>query len=258
MGLHADSSYALPRAVTASSLAESCRQGGLLFLEGATADWWGKAELVAWLEGPYTEATRFARLGSRAGSHGSTPSLATRAGPRASSPPPPLRLSRPPLAGAGGSEDEELLRPERIEAVIREARWHVLAALEALALPAGSRGWVERALARGHVVPRRDSEGNATWVPVDLRGLRLRDRVESLFAADHLARPRDYALDLIVCHRCEAVVFDHEARVRGDCGAHTRTEFDWDQNSRVHRVARAIEPSVGGGSSSRSNRQGEQ
>lgn len=231
MGLHADASYALPRAVTAASLAESCRQAGLLFLEGATADWWGKAELVAWLEGPYKEATRFARMN-----------------PRASSPPPPLRPSRPPLSGPGGAEDEELLHPERIEAVIREARWHVLAALEALALPAGSHAWVERALARGHVVPRRDAEGNATWVPVDLRGLRLRDRVESLFAADHLARPRDYAVDLVVCHRCEAVVFDHEARVRGDCGAHTRTEFDWDQNSRVHRVARPIG----------SNRQGEQ
>ncbi|HEY2514237.1 MAG TPA: hypothetical protein VGI39_25395 [Polyangiaceae bacterium] len=238
MGLHADASYALPRAVTATSLAESCRQAGLLFLEGAAADWWGKAELVGWLEGPYKEATRFARLGWRA-----------------SSPPPPLRPSRPPLAG--GAEDEELLRPERIEAVIREARWHVLAALEALALPAGSHAWVERALARGHVVPRRDSEGDATWVPVDLRGLRLRDRVESLFAADHLARPRDYAVDLIVCHRCEAVVFDHEARARGDCGAHTRTEFDWDQNSRVHRVARAIEPSALGVGPSRSNRQGE-
>jgi hypothetical protein len=202
------------------SLAETCRRAGLSFLEGPAADWWGKAELVAWLEGPYKEATRWSR-----------------AAPLRANGTPSLRRSRPPGPPAN---DDELVRVERIEAVMREARWHVLASLESLASPSGSRAWVERALARGYVVPRSDAEGNATWAPADLRTMRLRDRVESLFAADHLTRPRDYALELIVCHLCEAVVFDQEARERGDCGAHGGTEYDWDQTSRIRKIPRLL------------------
>ena len=55
--------------------------------------------------------------------------------------------------------------------------------------------------------------------------MRLGARVESLFAADYLTRPRDYTSELFVCHRCECVVFDHEARERGNCGAHETGKY---------------------------------
>jgi len=126
---------------------------------------------------------------------------------------------------------------EHVDERMREARRHVLAALEELALPGGTHERVDRALAAGHVAPRRDGEGGVTWVPLDVPGMRLSDRVESLFAADHLARPRAYALELLVC-RCETVVFDAEARARGDCGAHTGYRVE--PASRVRHRARTI------------------
>jgi hypothetical protein len=164
----------------------------LQFLEGVAADW-GKAELAKWLAGPYREATRYG------GDH------------RASTPPPP-QMQR------GGIN-------EQLDRIVREARWHVLASLEALALPHGQHRFVDRAMAASHLAPRKDSRGVAVWVPVDSPGMRLGARVESLFAADYLTRPSDYVSALFVCHRCEAVVFDREARRRGDCGAHVSGRF---------------------------------
>ncbi len=124
----------------------------------------------------------------------------------------------PPPAAAREADSPKL---EHFDAVLQEARAHVLAALRALVLPGASHAWLDGLLAGGQVAPRSDGDGGVTWGPVDLPGLRLHERVESLFAADHLARPRDYALELLVCGRCDSVVFDAEARERGDCGAHT-------------------------------------
>jgi hypothetical protein len=185
------------RGVPPASLAAMCRDAGLLFLEGASPDWWGEIELAAWLAGPYRDVTRWGRASGRA------------------STPPPV----PPREG--GRDAGESVRPEHFDVVVQEARAHVLAALRALVRPDASHAWLDALLAAGHVAPRSDGEGNLAWGPVDLPGLRLHERVESLFAADHLARPRDYALELLVCGRCESVVFDADARERGDCGAHT-------------------------------------
>lgn len=183
-----DTPFALPRWMTAESMATMCRDAALAFLDGVAADW-KKLELAAWLAGPYREATRFGDWARR------------------SVPPPSL-------------DEHEVLRQALVADVMRDARWHVLASLEAVAMPSSHRGFVELSLAAGHVVPRRDGDGHVAWVPVDLRGMRLRDRVESLFAADYLIRPKDYVTELLVCTRCEAVLFDAEARRRGDCGAH--------------------------------------
>jgi hypothetical protein len=185
-----------------------------MFLEGVASDW-GKAELAHWLAGPYRDATRF---GGAA---------------RASTPPPPMesRLHRGEIG-------------ERLDRVVREARWHVLASLEGLALPDGRHKFVDRALAASHVVPRRDSEGRAVWVPVDMQGMRLTARIESLFGADYLTRPRDYATDLFVCHRCEAVVFDREARRRGDCGGHASGRFSYAPEPSSGRSSQVPTPRV--------------
>ncbi|MCW5835736.1 MAG: hypothetical protein KIS78_25270, partial [Labilithrix sp.] len=49
----------------------------------------------------------------------------------------------------------------------------------------------------------------------------LRDRVSALFVADYLNAPEAYAA-LYVCHRCEEVVFDDDARQLGMCWRHRR------------------------------------
>jgi hypothetical protein len=185
-----DTPFALPRWMTVNAIANMCREAGLAFLDGVAADW-GKLELAAWLCGPYREATRFGDWVRR-----------------------PLPPARP--------REHETFTDEHIADILREARWHVLASLESAALPSKHRGFVEIALGAGFVVPRRDGLGHVAWVPVDARTMRLRDRVESLFAADYLIRPKDYITELAVCHRCEAVLFDPEARRRGDCGNHMR------------------------------------
>ena len=193
-GTH-EEAWSLPGGVTAGAIASACREAGLQFLEGVAGDW-GKADLALWLAGPYRDATRFG-----APIRGSTP------------PPPEPRMSAPGGLGA------------QIDRIVRETRWHVLASLEGLALPDGRHRFVDRALAASQIVARKDSEGCAVWVPVDVPGMRLTARVESLFAADYLTRPSDYGTDLFVCHRCECVVFDREARRRGDCGGHVSGRF---------------------------------
>jgi hypothetical protein len=169
--------------VTAVSIAVEARDAGLAFLDGS-ASRWGKRDLADWLSGPYAAITSYA--GAR--HH---------------------RQRR-----ASDSIGDEL----DIAPILLDARWHVLAELEAAALPFGQPEFAERLLARGYVVPARADDGIA-WLPIDGDG-RLWTRVLSLFAADALARPRDYASALYVCHRCESVVFDAFARQRGNCGHH--------------------------------------
>lgn len=78
---------------------------------------------------------------------------------------------------------------------------------------------VERALVERHVRHAVDEDGCYAWVPVDAARMRLEDRVASLFAADYMNDAPAYR-DLYVCHHCEAVVFDADARERGMCSAH--------------------------------------
>ncbi len=174
--------------------AMACRVAGLAFLNGVTAGW-TKADLAAWLAGPYRAVTRPVELVVR---H-DTPRLATTdVATRASDP-----------SGLA-----------RLDEVICEARWRVLAALESAAMSRGRVAFAARARTLGHVRCVVDADGRSTWVALDARGMRLRDRVLALFAVDCLAHPLDYERELIVCHRCERVFFDASARGRGECPAH--------------------------------------
>jgi hypothetical protein len=175
----------LPPGATAAAIADDARQAALAFVNGS-AFRWTKRDLADWLEGPYAAVTH-------------------NAGPRAHS--------------VGGS-DALPLRELDIAMVVRDARWHVLAQLEAAALPRAELSFSDRLFALGYVVPAWADDGIA-WLPVDrARGGRLRTRVLSLFAADALARPRDYTETLFICHRCDLVVFDAVARRQGSCGHH--------------------------------------
>jgi hypothetical protein len=177
IGAHRLSAPPLP---TRASLAAQCRSAGLAFLDG-TAGPWGKRDLASWLSGAYAEAV--AHTGRRVSA----------------------RSRRP---------HGEHVEPVEVDALLRDARWTVLGELEAASLPHGRPGFVVDVLDRGGLAPVRAADGVA-WVPLDVEGLRLRTRVLSLFAADALDRPLDYACSLQVCHRCERVTFGDPCQHRG-------------------------------------------
>jgi hypothetical protein len=76
-----------------------------------------------------------------------------------------------------------------------------------------------RAIAEEYVLPFVDELGTLVWVPVDVRDMRLKDRVRSLFVADYLNLAADYQTALAICSRCGDVVFDEHVRRTGMCGA---------------------------------------
>jgi hypothetical protein len=129
---------------------------------------WDKAELAAWLVGPYRDATT--------------------AG--ASSPRAPHSVPDRPRAGVLGD-------------VIAEARWRVLSVLESVALDSRAIARLTSHRAVQRFIDRRGQEG---YRPVDVVRMRLADRVLSLFAADARTRPRDYGRGGVrVCAMCERV-----------------------------------------------------
>jgi len=103
-------------------------------------------------------------------------------------------------------EVQTILRSARAEvvALLRDARW------------GGGPEFVRTAIRDRAIVPT----SSGLWIPLDKSRMLLKDRVLALFAADYLLRPQDYVGDLIVCSKCEEVVFDPAARQTGYCGAH--------------------------------------
>lgn len=165
----------------------ACRRAALSFMSGTLARW-RKLDLALWLMGPYALATvRPRHEGLRA-------------------------LGELDVGNVGDD-------PSSLTEVVASARMRVVTALERAVLEGGALAFVERVVQRGLVRRIKDSQERPVWLPVDLRRVGLRERVESLFVADYLNEPRDYA-ELYVCHACENVVFDVEAQRRGRCDAH--------------------------------------
>ena len=164
-------------------VADECRAAALAFMTGV-ASGWEKVDVARWLVGPYAAATRHA-----------------------------------PRAAAGAPRGGALVDEVALEALLTRVRGQLLASLERASLDNGSLDLAEESVQRGLVHRVVDETGGDAWVPVDRPRMRLRERVGSLFAADWLNVPHAY-LELLVCHRCEAVVFDAYAKRRGMCGAH--------------------------------------
>jgi hypothetical protein len=169
---------------TRQTIAEESRDAALSFMSGV-ARGWDKLELARWLTGDYARATRHRTHGER---------VATL---------------------PDGAEISE----ESIEDLVAHARAQLLASLVKAAADLGALDFVEQTVERGLVRKVLDADGRDAWVPVDGARLRLRERLESLFAADYLNAPYTYA-ELFVCHRCEAVVFDEHLKQVGICGSH--------------------------------------
>ncbi|MBX3201160.1 MAG: hypothetical protein KF894_23680 [Labilithrix sp.] len=181
---------ALPAGTTRTSVAAECREVALELMTGI-ADGWDKGDLARWLAGPYARVTRHCRHGERT-------------------------FAEPADAGAGGS-----VEPAAIETLLTSTRGRLLAALEKAALSGGALAFAGEIVARGLVRRAVDTRGEDTWLPVDGPRTGLRDRVSALFVADYLNAPDAYAA-LYVCHRCEDVVFDEDARTLGMCSRHRR------------------------------------
>ncbi len=160
-----------PHGGRVEDLAERCRTAGLAFTNGAER--WTKADLAAWLVGPYREATRSGSL--------------------------------PPPAGAG-NVPRRSIEPAAVDDLLADAHVRVLTVLENVAISRTKTAFAQR-LEAEHALHRVVGETRAIgWIPLASPRMRLAYRVLSLFAADALARPEDYET-LTVCHRCERVRF---------------------------------------------------
>jgi hypothetical protein len=171
---------------TRESVAAECREAALSFVNGVAAGW-DKLDLVLWLTGPYARATRHVPRGER----------------------------------VAGLDEESDVADETIETLVTRTRSRIVASLETAALGDGTLEFAIEAMDRGMVRRQLDLDGDVVWVPADNTRMRLEDRVRSLFAADYLNDAAAYE-SLYVCHRCENVVLDENAKRLGACQNHKR------------------------------------
>jgi hypothetical protein len=180
--------------ITVDRVAEACRSTALKFLDGSRAGW-EKKELADWLVGPYRRLAL-------------------------------LRYSVAELAWADVLDAREAppstrpLTHERIQDMIERTRIDVTTRLEGFAQTDDAALFVLDARDSGSVIRCEDAHGREGFLPVDRPGMKLADRVLSLFATDYLLRRADYDELCTVCWRCETVTFDAEARRLGACTTH--------------------------------------
>lgn len=160
--------------VRVRDVADACRSAALGFAWSAHHGW-GRRELARWLVGPYARAAS-----------------ATRA----------FRLSGTRRAVVHRPLDEE-----RIADLLVDTRSDVVEILR------GAYTWTHDASAaracidEGLVAGIIDHTSDFGYAPIDGLSMRLVDRVRSLFIADYLTRPADYAA-FAVCSDCEGATFD--------------------------------------------------
>jgi hypothetical protein len=153
---------------------DGCRSAALGFAWSAH-NGWGRRELARWLVGPYAHAV-----------------AATRA----------LRASGMRPAVVHRELDEET-----VEQLLATTRTEILEMLR------GVWSWTHDARAararigEGLIAGIVDEASDLGYAPVDNVRMRLVDRVRSLFIADYLTRPGDYAA-FAVCEDCDGATFD--------------------------------------------------
>jgi len=155
-------------------VADACRSAGLGFAWSAHHGW-GKRELAQWLVGPYAQAA------------GATRALRGSGMRRA--------VSHRPLDEDAVAQLLTKVRAEILEVLRNAWTW--------ASDPGFARSRVDEGLIAGIV----DETSDIGYAPVDAVGMRLVDRVRSLFVADYLTRPGDYAA-FAVCEDCEGATFD--------------------------------------------------
>ncbi|HEY8080397.1 MAG TPA: hypothetical protein VIF62_39980, partial [Labilithrix sp.] len=164
----------LASSATIKDVADACRSAGLGFAWGANRSW-GRSELARWLVGPYARALSWTSHLRGAGVRGGFSYRPLDAG-----------LIRDLLVGT---------HAVLIDGLRRSWSW--------LDDPSFAR----EALDAGLVVGVADDHGGIGYAPIETADMRFVDRVRSLFIADFLTRPHDYAR-FGVCEGCDGVTFD--------------------------------------------------
>jgi hypothetical protein len=173
------------------------REALLAFVNGV-ADGWERRDLAAWLVGPYRLATWH------------------------------------PTEPAFVAHDVALtLSHAAIDETLHEARFYVVAALQALATAGGARDFDElpfvvQARRTQGIVPACDELGNTGWVAInDPRG-QLPRRLGAVLAVDALVHWHHYPSRIRFCARCERLAFarpgDPCARCSGKMKSDPRVE----------------------------------
>jgi hypothetical protein len=170
----------LPHGTSVHETADRCRRGVLEFVAG-TAGGWNRVDLELWLGAPYRAASSAFPSPTRSGD-----------------------FAAHAVAEVGG-----LFETAMMDAA--DAVRDLLASAASPRMPA----FAHLAVERGFVVSAQDANGALGYVPVDVAGMTIVDRVASLLAADVLTRPNDYK-SVSICEDCGAVSFewtacDHDA-----------------------------------------------
>ncbi len=155
-------------------IADACRSAALGFAWSAHHGW-GRRELARWLVGPYARAAS-----------------ATRS----------LRMS-----GVRRAVNHRPLEEARVADLLVESRNEILEVLRNAYTwthdASAARACIDEGLVAGII----DETSDLGYAPIDSMSMRLVDRVRSLFVADYLTRPSDYAA-FAVCSDCEGATFD--------------------------------------------------
>ena len=160
--------------IRVADVADACRSAALAFAWSAH-NGWGRRELARWLVGPYAHAVAATRT---------------------------LRGSGMRAASRRSEIDEETIgallattHTETIEMLRNTWSWTNDAAT------------VRAKIGEGLVAGIVDEASELGFAPVDNVRMRLVERVRSLFVADYLSRPGDYAA-FAVCDDCDGATFD--------------------------------------------------
>ena len=162
----------------------SARAAGAAFVRGSTLGW-TRHDLANWLVCQYA--------------------------PCAMPPTDEDRGARPPAL-------ERTLDDGIFARVILDAHDRVLRLLSDLALPLTASPIARIAVASGMVARRRGADAPVEHAAVALSRLRIHERVESLFVADYLNRPLEYAR-LRICRDCGELSFTGVLEHAGWCEA---------------------------------------
>ncbi|MBX3197236.1 MAG: hypothetical protein KF894_03685 [Labilithrix sp.] len=174
----------LPHGWRVHEQADACRSAAFGFVWSARAPW-GKRELARWLAGPYAAA---------------------------------IAATREPVA-ARATAQAIRLRPVSDDAVRELVAWsyaRVIATLHSLGRWRDDPRFARRMIDGGIVVGVIDATSEIGYAPVAAREMRLADRVSSLFVADFLTRPGDYAR-FQVCGACQGATFESRAEHARAC-----------------------------------------
>ena len=160
--------------IRVADVADACRSAALAFAWSAH-NGWGRRELARWLVGPYAHAVAATRT---------------------------LRGSGVRAAVVRSELDEET-----IERLLAATHAEIIEMLRSIWSWTNDAPTVRATIREGLVAGIVDEASELGFAPVDSMRMRLVERVRSLFVADYLSRPGDYAA-FAVCDDCDGATFD--------------------------------------------------